>query len=180
MTTLLSTPGSRSLADTAIIAFSANYTYQDEENNSGFTDIAGSRAQAIFAAQGYDPVTNPVQRETATLLNLSNHAYNVTGYYEKYDLSARLRYTWRSDYRTDDLPGTANVFDPLGFRGVVESRGQLNGSISYNVTDQFSVNVDAVNLTEASQDVYCVNDGALLCYEGITDRRIVLGARFTF
>lgn len=158
----------------------ANYTYQDEDNNSGLTDIAPSRARAIFAAQGFDPAVNPVQRETATLLDLSNHAYNVTGYYEKYGLSARMRYTWRSSFRTDDLPGTGSVFDPLGFRGVVESRGQLNGSISYNVTDQIALNVDAVNLTKSSQNVFCVNNNALLCYEGITDRRIIFGARFTY
>ncbi len=158
----------------------ANFTHQWETNDSGFTDIAPSRAQAIFAAQGFDPAVNPVQRETATLLNLSRNAYNVTGYYEKYGLSARMRYTWRSSFRTDDLPGTNNVFDPLGFRGVVESRGQLNGSVSYAITDQFSVNVDAVNLTESSQNVFCVNNNALLCYEGITDRRIIFGASFTY
>ena len=158
----------------------ANYTHQWEKNDSGFTDIAGSRAQAIFAAQGFDPNVNPVQRETATLLNLSRNAYNVTGYYEKYGLSARMRYTWRSSFRTDDLPGTGRVFDPLGFRGVVESRGQLNGSISYNVTDQFTLNVEAVNLTKSSQDVFCVNNNALLCYEGITDRRIIFGASFKY
>lgn len=158
----------------------ANYTYQEEDNNSGFTDIAGSRAQAIFAAQGFDPAVNPVQRETATLLDLSNHAYNVTAFYEKHGLSARLRYTWRSAFRTDDLPGTGNVFEPLGFRGVVEPRGQLNGSISYAVTDQITLNVDAVNLTKSSQDVFCVNENALRCYQGITDRRILFGASFTY
>lgn len=158
----------------------ANYTYQDEDNNSGFTDIAGSRAQAIFAAQGFDPAVNPVQRETATLLDLSNHAYNVTAYYEKHGLSARMRYTWRSAFRTNDLPGTNSVFEPLGFRGVVESRGQLNGSISYAVTDQINLNVEAVNLTKSSQDVFCVNENALRCYQGITDRRILFGASFTY
>ena len=33
----------------------ANYTYQTESNDTGFTDIAGGRAQAIFAGQGFDP-----------------------------------------------------------------------------------------------------------------------------
>ena len=158
----------------------ANYTYQTEDNNSGFTDIAPGRAQTIFEGQGFDPDVNPVQRETATLLNLSNHSYNVTGFYEKYGLSARVRYTWRDSFRTDDLPGTGNVFDPLGFRGVVESRGQLNSSISYAITDQFSVNVEGVNLTKSSQNIFCVNDNALLCYEGITDRRITFGASFRY
>lgn len=156
----------------------ANYTYQTESNNSGFTDIAGSRAQAIFESLGFDPGVNPVQRETATLLNLSKHAYNLTGFYEKYGISARVRYTWRDTFRTDDLPGTGNVFEPLGFRGAVESRGQLNASISYDVTDQITVGVEGVNLTESSQDIFCVNEGALLCYEGITDRRIQFGVRF--
>ncbi|MDB2438459.1 TonB-dependent receptor [Hellea sp.] len=158
----------------------ANYTYQTEDNNTGVTPIAGGRAQAIFAAQGFDTATNPAVRETATLLNLSKNAYNLTGYYEKYGLSARLRYTYRSSFRTDDLPGTGNVFDPLGFRGVNESRGQLNGSLSYDINDNFTVNVDAVNLTESSSDIFCVNNNALLCYEGITDRRIQFGGSYTF
>jgi len=91
-----------------------------------------------------------------------------------------LRYTWRSAFLTDDLPGTGNEFDPLGFRGVVEPRGQLNGSISYDVTDNINFSVDAVNLTESSQNISCINDGALLCYEGITDRRVIFGASYTF
>lgn len=157
----------------------ANYTYQTESNDTGFTDIAGSRAQAIFASLGFDPAVNPVQRETATLLNLSKHAYNVTAFYEKYGISARARYTWRDTFRTDDLPGTGNVFEPLGFRGAVEPRGQLNASISYDVTDQINIGVEGTNLTKSSQNISCVNDGALLCYEGITDRRIQFGVRFT-
>ena len=158
----------------------ANYTYQTENNDSGFTDIAGSRAQEIFAGQGFDRNVNPVQRETATLLNLSKHAYNVTAFYEKYGISARVRYTWRDTFRTDNLPGTGNVFEPLGFRGAVEPRGQLNASVNYAVTDQINVGVEGTNLTKSSQNISCVNDGALLCYEGITDRRIQFGVSFTF
>ena len=160
--------------------FIANYTRQFEDTNTGFIEIGETRAQTIFDLQGFDRVTNPVSREAASLLNLSKNSYNLTGYYEKYGLSARLRYTWRSSFLTDDLPGTGNEFDPLGFRGVVESRGQLNGSASYDVTDQFTVSVDAVNLTESSQNVFCVNNNALLCYEGITDRRIIFGGSYKF
>ncbi len=154
----------------------ANYTYQNEDNNTGFVAVSGSRNNTIFAAQGFPNAT----REAATLLRLSNHAYNLTGYYEKYGISARLRYTWRDAFATDDLPGTGNVFTPFGFRGVQEARGQLNGSISYDVNEQFTVGVDAVNLTESSSDVYCLSDGGLLCYQGITDRRIIFGGSYTF
>lgn len=158
----------------------ANYTHQTEDTNTGFIDIGESRAQAIFELQGFDRVTNPVSREAATLLNLSEDAYNLTAFYEKYGLSARMRYTWRSAYRTADLPGTSNVFDPLGFRGVAGSRGQLNASASYDVNDNITVSVDAVNLTKSDAPVYCVNEDALLCYQGITDRRVIFGASYTF
>ena len=40
--------------------------------------------------------------------------------------------------------------------------------------------VDGVNLTESSSDVYCLSDGGLKCYQGITDRRVVFGASYTF
>ncbi|MEO9912252.1 TonB-dependent receptor [Parasphingorhabdus sp.] len=162
------------------LGFVANYTYQTESNDTGFTDISGGRAQAIFAQQGFDPAVNPVQRETATLLNLSKHAYNLTAFYEKYGISARVRYTWRDTFRTNDLPGTGNVFEPLGFRGAVEPRGQLNASVNYAVTDQLNIGVEATNITKSSQNISCVNDGALLCYEGITDRRVQFGFSFTY
>ena len=158
----------------------ANYTIQEADNNTGFTAIGESRALAIYDLQGFDRNTNPVTRETATLLNLSEDAYNLTAFYEKYGLSARARYTWRSAYRTDDLPGTGNVFDPLGFRAVAEERGQLNASASYDINENFTVSIDGVNLTESDADVYCVNEDALLCYKGITDRRIVFGGSYTF
>ena len=158
----------------------ANYTMQDADVNTGFINIGETRAQNIYALQGFDPVTNPVSREAATLLNLSEDAYNFTLFYEKYGISARARYTWRSAFRTNDLPGTSNVFDPLGFRGVQEARGQLNASASYDFNDNLTFSLDAVNLTESDADISCINEGALLCYQGITDRRILFGASYKF
>ena len=158
----------------------ANYTHQKEDTNTGFINIGESRAQTIYELQGFDRVTNPVSREAASLLNLSEDAYNFTLFYEKYGISARARYTWRSAFKTDDLPGTSNQFDPLGFRGVQNARGQLNASASYEFNDNLTFSVDAVNLTESDADISCINEGALLCYQGITDRRILVGASLKF
>ena len=99
---------------------------------------------------------------------------------DRYGISARARYTWRDSFATDDLPGTDNVFTPLGFRGVQESRGQLNASLAYEVIDGLSLQVEGVNLTESDSDIFCISDGGLLCYQGITDRRIIFGASYTF
>jgi TonB-dependent receptor len=160
--------------------FIVNYTHQTADVNTGFIDIGETRAQNIYELQGFDRVNNPVSREAASLLNLSEDSYNFTVFYEKYGFSARARYTYRDAYQTDDLPGTSNEFDPLGTRGVVGARGQLNANISYDVTDKLVVSVDAVNLTESDSDVFCIAEGALLCYEGITDRRVLFGASYRF
>jgi TonB-dependent receptor len=159
----------------------ANYTIQDADVNTGFLGIGESRARAIYAAQGFDGVEKPlVSREAASLLNFSEDAYNFTVFYEKYGISARARYTYRSAYQTDQLPGTSNEFDPMGTRAVVNARGQLNANVSYDVNENFVVSIDAVNLTESDSDLSCIEEGGLLCYEGITDRRIIAGASYRF
>ena len=158
----------------------ANYTHQTADVNTGFVPVGVALAQDIYDLQGFNRVTDPVVREQASLLNLSEDAYNVTGYYEKYGLSARLRYTWRDTYSTDDLPGTGNVFTPFGFRGQVADRGQLNGSASYDINEHLTVNVDAVNITESDSSVSCVPSGGLPCYQIVADRRVIFGASYTF
>ena len=111
---------------------------------------------------------------------IRDSAYNITGYYEKYGLSARLRYTWRDAFRTLDTAAGASLNSTLGFPVVTAARGQLNGSINYDVTDQLNVGVEAVNITESGITQFCVNDDALLCAQGLPDRRVVIGANYTF
>ncbi len=81
-------------------------------------------------------------------------------------------------YRSDDFVGTSSR--PWGFNAVNESRGQLNASVNYYINDHFTVGVDAINITQSDRNQYCVNEGALLCYQGLTDRRILLGASYRF
>ena len=102
----------------------------------------------------------------------------MTLYYEMYGLSARMRYTWRDAYRSEDFGSTSSL--PWGFPVVQDERGQLNASVNYAVNDNLSVGVEAVNLTETSVDQYCVNEGALLCFQGLTDRRVTIGASYRF
>ena len=112
------------------------------------------------------------------LVDLSESAYNVTTYYERYGISARMRYTWREAYRSTDFGSTSSF--PWGFPVVQEDRGQLNASVSYAVNDNLSVGVEGVNLTESDVRQSCVNGGALVCFQGLTDRRITIGASYRF
>ena len=69
---------------------------------------------------------------------------------------------------------------PWGFPVVQDDRGQLNASINYDVTEKLTVGVEAVNITEEEVTQPCVNEGALLCFQGLTDRRITVGATYRF
>ena len=151
----------------------ANYTNQ-KFSGGETVNTATSRANQVFAALG---ATTPVTFQQP-LIDLSENAYNATLYYEKYGLSARARYTWRDAYRSTDFGSTSSF--PWGFPVVQEARGQLNASINYDVTESLSVGIEGVNLTESEVQQSCVNEGALLCFQGLTDRRISFGASYSF
>ena len=150
----------------------ANYTHQEFSGGNSFRDPT-SRARTIFSALGAEGVQQRVQ-----LLNLSEDAYNITGYYEKYGLSARARYTWRSAFRSDDFGSTSSL--PYGFPVVQDARGQLNASINYDVSENLNIGIEGINLTEAEVNQYAVNRDGPLAFQGLTDRRIVIGASYRF
>jgi len=153
--------------------FITNLTKQKFGGSEEFFS-AFSRPTTIFNSLGATDVVT----WRGDLLNLSETAYNITVYYEKYDISARMRYTWREAYRSDDYVGTSSP--PWGFPVVNDDRGQLNASVNYYVNDNLNVGIEAVNLTEEDVNQYCVNEGSLLCYQGLTDRRITFGASYRF
>ena len=152
----------------------ANYTLQDFSSSGNDTWNAFSRPRDIFLATAG---ATDVQLDT-TLLNLSENAYNVTLFYEKYGLSARARYTWRDAFRSNDFGSTSSF--PFGFPVVQESRGQLNAGVNYDVTEHFNIGVEGVNLTKSDVTQSCVNSGAVTCFQGLTDRRIIFGASYNF
>ena len=159
----------------------ANYTYQ-RTGGGDATNSSASRGTDIFnAINGIYNDANfvPVTAKQG-LLDFSKHAYNATLYYEKYGISARARYTWRSAFRTLDTAGGASLASTFGFPVVTAARGQLNGSITYDLTDNINIGIEGVNLTKSQIKQYCVNDGALLCFQGLPDRRLTFGATVKF
>jgi hypothetical protein len=163
--------------------FVINYTIQDYSGGSADYTASSRGGQIFNAANGvYDDESANWTDYTLKqgLLDFSENAYNASVYYEKFGLSARLRYTWREAYRTLDTAAGASLTSTLGYPVVTHDRGQLNASLSYDVNDQLNLGVEAVNLTKSDISQSCVNQGALLCAQGITDRRITFGASYRF
>jgi len=77
------------------------------------------------------------------LPGVSKFSYNVGGFFEKWGLGARAYYNWRSKYDT----GNANYF---GDRDYQLPYGQLDGSVSYDVTKFATVSFDFENVTGAA------------------------------
>ncbi len=149
----------------------ANYTKQDFSGGS-IEDCTSGRGLQVLG-----DVCKP-----RGLLDFSEDAYNFTLFYEKYNLSARMRYTWREGFRTQDFGGGANTSGSSTFSFPVHTldRGQLNANVSYAVTDNLDVAIEAVNLTEERIDQHCVAESGPLCFVGLPDRRIVFGASYRF
>ena len=91
-------------------------------------------------------VVNGTQQKGIAFQGLSDTIYNASLYYEKYGLSARVSYQWRSDW-----------LDSLGGFGSGESRksyANLDVSLRYQITDSFMVFADAANLTNEKYIAY--------------------------
>lgn len=105
------------------------------------------------------------------LENVAKQSINLTGFYEKGPLAARLSYSWRGD-----------VLQEVGTNGLESANdrafGSLDGSLSYKLTDRLTVSVEAINLTDQPQEQFVADNR----FVGYTDygRTISVGmsARF--
>jgi TonB-dependent receptor len=104
---------------------------------------------------------------------ISKHNVNLIGYYETPKFGVRAVYNYRSAY---DL--NANGTYSGGSRSV-KPRGQLDMSASYNVTDNFTLSLDAYNLTDSVRFEY-ENDYQVSRWVDYDGRTFTLTARATF
>ncbi len=160
--------------------FIGNYTFQETGGSAKEYRLANGDANALNhllgrtdANQSTPSLDDDVVRERITLANLSRNAYNATVFYDKNDVSFRARYTWRSNYK-------ANRFVSFNMPRIVDDRAQLNMSLSYAIRENITVGIDAINLLREDKTEWCVNDNALLCSQGLTDRRIIVGLSAQF
>lgn len=107
------------------------------------------------------------------LQNVSKNNYNVVLMYEKYGVSARLAYNYRSRYIDGfNQPTVAGVNDEI------EPANQLDLSIGYDVTPQLTVVLSGSNLTGANLHQYWGSGTTRPRDIRYQDRTYALGVRF--
>ncbi|WP_267394304.1 MULTISPECIES: TonB-dependent receptor [unclassified Sphingomonas] len=90
------------------------------------------------------------------LIGVSKYNYNVGLIYEKYGLSARAAYSYRSHYYDGDLTSSVNLrpTDTSVFLNGVRASGRLDFSVNYDVTPHLTLTVDGTNVTRAKYESY--------------------------
>jgi len=83
-----------------------------------------------------------------TLPGMSD-SYNLIAFYDKDGIQARITYNWRDSF----LNATGQ---PIGGNAPqhTEAYGQWDISLGYNITEQWSVTFEGLNITEETQRVY--------------------------
>lgn len=87
---------------------------------------------------------------SAPLTQLSKNSYNIAGIYEKYGISARVAYNYRSDFLSSILAG---AYTPPGgstvsyvFPVMTKGYGWLDASFNYDLNSHVTLTFDAQNL----------------------------------
>ena len=95
-------------------------------------------------------VTTPGDRlQGLPLLGVSKYNYNIGLIYEKYGISARMIYTYRSRYFDGDITNGLSlrpVSIPVGLNGI-RAAGRLDFGLNYDVTPNITVSLAGTNIT---------------------------------
>ncbi|WP_159982541.1 MULTISPECIES: TonB-dependent receptor [unclassified Novosphingobium] len=85
--------------------------------------------------------------EGQQLLGVSKYSYTAGALYEKYGITARVVYTWRSGYNETAFgAGTLTGSQDSVQFNKVKANGRLDFSVGYDVTPNITVTVDGVNV----------------------------------
>jgi TonB-dependent receptor len=131
----------------------ANFTYVD------------SRVPSPFAR---DENNQPIQ---TTKQGLSRYSYNLVGFFERWGLTARVAYNWRSDFLLT-ATGNGTGFLPIYRRPY----GQVDASLSYDISRNVAVSAFVVNLTREATSDYQVEEDRFRLNQ-LDDRRFGLTIR---
>lgn len=133
----------------------ANYTYADSEDK----DAAA--------------INQPLVPEPGSgLEGFAKHSYNIVAFYDKDAFQARLAYNWRDNFLSSR---SGDGLQPE----YTEDYGQLDLSMSYDVTDHLTVSFEAINLTNETRLMYLGQRDRVSLVE-MSGTRMQLGLRADF
>ena len=116
-------------------------------------------------------ISAPDTEDQFALTGLSD-SYNFIAFYENDKFSARILYNYR-----DEFLSHTNVGDNIP--RYVEAYGQLDFNVGWRVTDNLTFSLEGINLTEDAIVFHGRTPQQVQSYIE-TDRRLMLGARYTF
>lgn len=133
----------------------ANYTYAHSEDK----DAA--------------PINQPLVPEPGSgLEGFAKHSYNVVAFYDKEAFQTRLAYNWRDNFLSSR---SGDGLQPE----YTEDYGQLDLTMSYDVTDYLTVSFEAINLTNETRLMYLGQRDRVSLVE-MSGTRMQLGVRANF
>ncbi|WP_369060296.1 TonB-dependent receptor [Caulobacter sp. 73W] len=107
------------------------------------------------------------------LTGQSKYAFNTTLYYEKGPMQARVSGAYRSQYLLAYPGGNNNSEEG------VRSTFNLDASASYQITDNLTASIEALNLTDAYNDRYVDETNRVSNYRHF-GREVMLGMRWKY
>lgn len=165
----------------------ATFTFFSQPDNQGEAEITGlelSYQQSFDSGFGFalngtlvdssaEFAEGPNTGSTIAFPGVSESSFNAVAYYENDSFQARLAYSERSDFVT-------RASDVFGNTVYVDDYEQLDFSASYNVSEMFTVFVNAINLTDETPLELSANLGVRPNSYSIFGRTISVGVRGGF
>ncbi|MES2325628.1 MAG: TonB-dependent receptor [Pseudomonadota bacterium] len=111
----------------------------------GWLGGLGLQMNATYTEGGVTSSVNP-DLAGKPFAGLSKFSYNIVGLYERGPVSGRLAYNWRSKFVQiyGDRPGNAGTSPARDM--IAAPMSSLDGSLSYKITQNLSVNLTGTNL----------------------------------
>ncbi|MBU2869594.1 TonB-dependent receptor [Colwellia sp. E2M01] len=137
---------------------------------SGFG--VGINGTIMDPSEKYDPESLSVQQ----VLPGASDSANFQGFYEKYGWSIKTTYAWRDDYLIGIGQDQGSADAPSQN---AKAYGQWDISVNYDITDNFTVFAEGINLTNETEQKYGRYERQFL-EANQYGTRYVLGARYRF
>lgn len=148
-----------------ILGLEAGYQHAFDNGFGYILNVTLAESSAEFTSGAKDGEVIPFE-------GVSDYSFNLTGFYERNRIQARAAYSYRSEF-------VLLSSDAFGNTVYVDGYGQLDASLSYDVNDNFTVFLSALNLTNESTDVYSDSTDRPLSLAHV-GTRIELGVRASF